>query len=350
MKKVLILLASISLFVMTLNAASMMPSQRVPELTVNNIVLAKINGKAISVYDLMKKMDFIFYREFPQYAHSTEARYQFFKVNWSHMLDEMIDAELILANAKEVKITVSEGDVRQEIEAIFGPNVVVNIDKLDLTYQEVFKMVQNDITTKRMTYSMAQVHAFNRVGPKEIKAAYEAYNKEHPIERAWDYRVISIKAPNQLKGSAVAELTYKLLSQDNTPLDSLATTLNKSHLLTQDTTVSVSEEMHSTFKELSDTYKSALTELAPNTYSKPAFQVSRSNKQALYRIFYITKYTPSGVVPLAQVEEQLKNVLLDQAIQEETALYRKKLRKRFGIDDTYLKSMIPEGFEPFTLN
>ena len=74
-----------------------------PHLAVNNRILAKVNDKAISVVDVMKKMDVLFYREFPQYTSSMQARYQFYKANWKHVLEELVSKELVMADAEENK-------------------------------------------------------------------------------------------------------------------------------------------------------------------------------------------------------------------------------------------------------
>src|ERR1700733_15248143 len=75
---------------------SLLLSSQEPQIVVNNRIIAKINGKPISVMDLMKKMDILFYRQYPQYASLVMARYQFYQANWSYVLSEMIDKELIL--------------------------------------------------------------------------------------------------------------------------------------------------------------------------------------------------------------------------------------------------------------
>src|SRR5205085_3839907 len=92
-------------------------------IIVNNRILAKVNGKALSVYDIMKKMDLLFYRAFPEYTSSTVARFQFYEMNWQAVLRDLIDKELIIADADENKVEVSSGDVRQEMETLFGPNI-----------------------------------------------------------------------------------------------------------------------------------------------------------------------------------------------------------------------------------
>ncbi|MGA8165085.1 MAG: hypothetical protein WB791_08700, partial [Waddliaceae bacterium] len=83
---------------------------------INNRILSQVNGKAISIVDVMKKMDLLFYRQFPQYSSSVEARFQFYEINWRHVWEDLVDKELILAEAAENKIGMTNGDIRQEME------------------------------------------------------------------------------------------------------------------------------------------------------------------------------------------------------------------------------------------
>ncbi len=318
------------------------------EMIVNNRILAKINGKVFSVMDLMKKLELIFYREYPQYAEIPKAKYDFFKSHWRQVLDEIIDAELVIANSKEVKLTVSDGDVRQEIESIFGPNVVVNIDKTGMSYEEAFKMLCEDIIVQRMTYGMAHVHAMNRIGPQDVRKAYEEWSKENPIKECWEYKVVSIKSLDKDKSMLFANLCLNLLQQEGASLDNLEQVLKDKNLLTNDVNVSVSDLFERNVDNVSELHKEVLKTLDKETFSKPVAQDTKTRqKQQIAKIFYLQKYTPQGLIPLKDVESRLKNKLLDKAIQEETLTYRKKLRKRFGIDENYLSKAVPENFEPF---
>ena len=46
------------------------------------------------------------------------------KSNWQHFLREMVDKELIVADAKENKMQLSHGDIREELEKNFGLNII----------------------------------------------------------------------------------------------------------------------------------------------------------------------------------------------------------------------------------
>lgn len=318
-------------------------------IIVNNRVLAKINGKPISVLDVMKKMDLIFYREHPDLEESLVARYQFYMINWKTVLSDMIDGELILANAAEVKVTVSEGDVRQELEELFGPNVVLTIDKMGLTYEEAVKLVQNELTIKRMTSYMVHSKSLNRIGPEKIREVYENYAKEHPREASWDYQLVSIRGPNQLRNLALAEAAYQMLVKDKISLCNLVDALENSGLADPSTSIAVSDDLQRTDTTISDEHKQILSTLAPGRYSKPLTQTSRVDKTTVYRIFFLKSHTAAGKVPYAEVEAKIKAQLEDKIYEEESITYRQKLRSRFGVCDD-LDAMLPKGFQPFILS
>jgi len=50
-----------------------------------------------------------------------------------------------------------------------------------------------------------------------------------------------------------------------------------------------------------------------------------------------------------KLKKKLKNMLLDKAIEEESLRYIAKLRHHYKVEESYLSKMIPDDFQPFTL-
>lgn len=317
-------------------------------LVVNNRILAKVNGKAISVIDVMKKMDMLFYRQFPEYTSSVQARFQFYQVNWKHVLQELIDKELILADAEEVKLPISPGDVRQEMESLFGPNIITNLDKVGLTYDESLKMVQGDITIRRMVYLRANSKALKKVTPQVVRTAYEEFAKNNIRPEQWQYYVISVRDPDATSGAEIANRIYQLLEEKTPPTELLAK-LKTEMTLDKKTSVNVSEEFHHTEKELSEAYKEILTKLESGAHSRPIPQKSRTDKSTVFRIFFLKELKAGGPIPFSEVENELKDKLLDEASAKESEAYLKRLRLHFDVQDNHLKEMIEAEFQPFEL-
>lgn len=313
-------------------------------VVVNNRILANVHGKAISVIDLMKKMDMLFYREFPEFATSPQARFQFYQANWKHVLRELIDKELILADAEEAKLPMSSGDVRQEMENLFGPNIISNLDKIGITFDEALKIVQGDLILQRMLYVRVNSKAMRNVTPLDVRKAYEEYIKTNLRPAQWTYRVITIRNKDTSMGAESANITYRLLVDESLPLSEVEAKIKALSPQGKDSQISISEEYQHNEKEISPAYKDNLLAMTPGTYSKPVTQKSRADKSTVFRLFYLKEYTPESVPPYNEVEGKIKNALLEKSVAAESTAYIKKLRRHFDVHE-----MLPDDFQPFSL-
>lgn len=335
-----------------LSAASpMMRGKRdEPKIFVNNRILARINGKPITTFDLVKKMDLTFYKQYPEYLNSNPARFQFYQYGWKHILNDLINEELVLADAKESKIEVSSGDVRQEMEQQFGPNIIENLDKAGMTIDEAFKIVQTELTLQRTIGARVNTKALRFVTPVKIKVAYDEFiqNPENRCLTKWNYRFVTIKDRDIKKTEALSQAVHQLLL-DGVTLDELVATLNSRKMLGRNGKVTVSNEVTNNEKELSESYKTALTNLEANKYSQPFPFKSRALKTTVYRILYVKEIMPGGFPTFKEIEPKLKQQLLNQAADKETEMYLEKLRQHYHVRDVDLQAMIPDDYEPFIL-
>lgn len=322
-----------------------------PKLVVNNRILVKVNGKVISVIDLMKKMDMLFYKQFPQYATSLPARCQFYLANWKSVLNEIIDKELILADAEEAKLVVSQGDVREEMESLFGPNIHINLDKAGLSFSEASKMVLDDISMRRMLYFRVQSKAISRVTPQAIRKFYDEVAKDNIRDNEWVYNVITIRHKDATKAAETANSVYRILTDDKAPLADLAAKLQEVEPKTpKSPTVTVSEEFQTNEKELSDSYKKILVDLSADSYSLPISQKSRADNSTVVRLFYLKKMTPGGVIPYSELADRIKGRLIDDEINKETEVYLTKLRQQYHVQDAQMQEIVSSDFQPFELD
>ncbi len=254
---------------------------------VNNRILAKINGKAISVIDVMKKMDVIFYQQYPDYAYLPSARYQFYQANWRHVLDELIDKELIMADAQEKHFNVSNGDIRQEMEELFGPQVMLSLDSIGLTYDEAWKIIASDITIRRMI--MYQVHSktINHINPKALREAYERYVQSYQKKEEWCYQMLTFRSNDDLQCSELASYAYSLLSSKEADVASLKDRLIAEKRVDDALQLNISPVYTQEDKELVSSTKEILHNLLPGTFSIPVVQKSRSDTKKVCRIFHL---------------------------------------------------------------
>ena len=322
-----------------------------PKILINNRILTFVNGKPISTYDLMRKMDLSFFKQFPQYASSNEARFQFYTEGWKSFLSEMIDKELILADAKESKIEISSGDIRQEIESSFGPNVIENLDKAGLTYEEAAKIMEEDMIIQRLLGGRAHAKALRVVTPVKVREKYEEYIKDPANARhtQWLYRILTIQERTSERAATAANTAYQLL-QENVALDDVIAKLKEDKLIGRKGKITVSKTIKQNDKEISDAFAEILSNLEEKNYSSPFLQKSRRNKINVYRILLLEEKIPGGVPSFKEVSKMLKDKLLNDEINRETDNYLVKLRRHYHIRDKDVENSLPQGYQPFVLN
>lgn len=317
-------------------------------LIVNNRILATVNGKIITTHDVMKKMDILFLKQFPQYTSSPTARYKFYMANWKTIFEELVNKELIMADAEESKIVISAGDIRQEMEEMFGPNIIANLDKIGMTFDEASEILKGEITIRRMVAQNVHARSIRIATPNKTRQAYEEFiRKPENIQPAkWTYRVITIKDRNQQKASSVADAAYQLLTEESIAPDNLVEALKERQLIGRKTKVTLSNDIVNHELELSDAYKEVLAALDTGMISKPSIQKSRTDNITPYRIFYVKEKTPGGTPGFKELESRLKDDVMNDIINTETDSYIRRLRKHFHITDT---GMVPDDYQPFAL-
>jgi len=325
-------------------SADMPPAFEEPqELIVNNRILTKVNGKIISVMDVMKKMDVYLSRYYPQHVNSKAARYQFYTASWKDTLNQMIDNELMMADAESREVAVSDGEVRQEIQERFGPNIMSSLSRLSLTYEEARKMVHQDMVVQRMNWLRVTSKALQKVNSQDVKDAYKQFCEHNPAQEEWKYQLLSIRSNNKEMSGELAKKAFELLQVPGNDLDGVAEQLKSVESLIS---INVSQEYVVEGKALADSHKQVLASLAVGSFSQPTEQTSRDNS-VVYRIFHLKDHSKKELPKFEQVANEIKDALLQKAASEEMASYVTKLRQRFGYDTKSLD--IPSDFEPFIL-
>lgn len=323
------------------------PGQNPDKLSVQNAILVKVNDQTISVVDVIKKMDLLLHQNYPQYADSSQARYQFYSSNWRPILMEMIDNELILADAENKEMKISDGEVREEMERRFGPNVLATLEKIGVSYEDTWKMVKNDQLVQRMVWFFVQSKAIQAVGPQAIRQAYKEYLAQHPAYQNLTYRVISVRS--QENGKSLSEEIHRRFTEANRPVESLADFAADLEKLFPSCSIQVSNEYAARDCDLSESHKIALNSLEKGSYSQPIEQISRTERKPVYRIFYLAEKRDHPAPAFEDVASQLRQALTQKHIAKESEQYLQKLRSRYGFDSTHLKETVPEDLQPFQL-
>jgi hypothetical protein len=315
------------------------------ELVIYNRILAKVNDKTISVIDVMKKMDLFLQKYYPQLAGSKLARYQFYSSQWREYLTQMIDQELMIADAEKLEVKVTDAEVREELLTRFGPNIMTALDNIGLTYDEARKMIHDEMLVQRMVWFRVNSKALNKINSSHVREAYKQYCEKNPELEEWQYQVLSIRSPNKEASAALAARAFELLQSKLDP------TKVADQLKTSEDAISVtlSPEMQADEKSISSTHKEVLKTLSENSFSPPIAQVSRVDSSVVYRIFYLKTHSKKVTPPFEKMADQLKDELLQDAASKENFQYISKLRDRLGYDEKHMTETLPKDFQPFAI-
>lgn len=316
------------------------------ELIIHNRILAQINGKTLSVIDVVKKMDLFLQKHYPDYFASKIARYQFYVSHWQETLDQIVDTELMIADAEKLAVTIPDAEVREEMLNRFGPNTMAVLSHLGLSYEEARHLIHDELLVQKMTWFRVNAKVLSRISSRDVKAAYARYLKEHPATDEWRYQVLSIHSHQPEDAQALAYSAFARL-QEGQPWDLIVNGLKTQ--ANPELSISLSPEFCSKDKDLSSSHKEVLSQLLVNSYSEPVAQTRRTDQSIVFRIFYLKGRTHKPAPAFETLSESIRNGLLQQAADTENGRYLKKLREQMGYDHTQIRQSLPEGFQPFAL-
>lgn len=312
-----------------------------------NTLLCKVNDEPISMLDVKKRMDIRFHQLYPELADSAQARFQFYEVSWRPILGEILDEELILADAKDKDVTLSDGEVREEMEHRFGPRIMHTLEKIGLTYEEASKIIKNDLIAKRMTGWFIQLKGMQKVTPQDIRAAYRDYLKEHPPYKEWTYQVLSLRGDSpQEKGAALFTKLQEILAGKEEKISPavLADSLKRIAPALQISPVYTAKD-----QELSEAHRKALAALKPGEYSAPLSQKSKATGEEVVRIFYLGEVSAHEPPQFEEIASLLRDELIQKSVAKEAESYLGKLRAQYGYDAKEIEASLPKDFQPFVL-
>ena len=324
--------------------------QKAQQIITNNRPVARVNGKTFSLRDVVKKMDFFLQMQYPQVFQDKVALFQYYQNNWKQQLNEMINNELILADAAEKEVEIPDGELRKEMSERFGPNVFVTLDKLNMSYEEAEELVRDDLIIRNMTWFKAYNGALQSVTPKLIKNSVTAYLRSFTQKDEWKYQVLTIRSKEEKLAAKIAKEAYALLNKGELNPHDVAAKLNSETGEDEVAfTVSASQEFLSDSTKVSEQHFSVLSSLAAGTISDPVSQTSR-NGDEVKRIFCLKEHNRSEPESFDTLVESVKNQLTDVQANKARTDYIQALRKKFIFDEKE-QLFFGEGddFQPFAI-
>lgn len=320
-----------------------------PQLRVHNRILCSVLGKPISVLDVQKALEIQFFVSFPEHRDHPQAKFEFMMVRWKDVLSDLINRELVLADAEDRDLKVVDGDVREEMIRRFGADLVPALDSLSMGVDEAWDMIRDEIRAQRMIGAMVLFPAISSVTADEIRSTYVAMCDQTAQQDEFSYRILTVKGEDPQQASVVAQQAYELLHEGQRSPEEVVACLRGAESCPQGVVCQISEEFCQPKRMLAEQNRSILEKLQVGAFSAPMAQHSRASRQDVHRIFILTGRKTSDLPSLDQAAQKIQESLGDQRAQALHRKYMMELRERYGITDEYLKHQIPADFQPFEM-
>lgn len=309
-----------------------------PEVFAENRVLATVRDQVITVVDVMKKLDMIFYQQFPEYRNSPQARFEFYRANWRRVLEELVDRQLVLSWSEEKQFTVTNGDIREELEEIFGPDVMVNLYEAGLSLSEVREMLRADILLRRIISFYIRTPVLTTITPAVLKKTYAQRALETKGRELVLWRSISIKQAKTSCSREQAEQIHRWLFEDKLSFEEVKAKLPEG------VEVISSQQFRSEKREMSPRVQEILRSLKPGV---PSSLVSYEGREGqVWRIYLVDERTTAPMPSFSEMEGALRDELAAPQISKKTEEFFDDLRKQYHVKAIFSSEQL-QALEPF---
>lgn len=310
-----------------------------PNVSIENRILAVVDETSISVLDIKKKMDLLFHKNYPHLLSSEIARFQFYQSMWKTVLEDTIHTELILLDAREKEVEISKGDLREQMVRRFGPSVIDTLEDIGMTYADAEESIKKELTVQRMLWFYVNQRALQNVHPIDIRKAYQKFAKtQSPIER-FSYRIISVKGENSLL--AAEKIYAKIRCSTDIDLQDILSSFESS----QDASITVSDEFTREAQDIAKNHLALLKDLSPGSFSPPFTQNAFGFTQ---KILYLKTHEITPPPSLQEKYETLRYDLVNLEAKKHNREYITKLKNTYFVSDT--NEHLPDTFQPFVIH
>jgi len=254
----------------------------------------------------------------------------------------MIDQKLMMADAESRKVVTTDGEVREEIQTRWGPNVMAALDRLGLTLAEAEAMVQQELTVQKMQWLRVTSKVMPRITTEVLRSAYKTHLSTNPPKEVWTYQFVTLRGLSLNEATLLASEIGKCDGEFATAVSAFKETLSEE----KRGNITLSSELQVEDKDLSSSHRDILKVLTLGASSSPITQHSRDGSEVT-RIFQLKSHTQQKAAPFEKLAAELRMNLLNQKADVEMDVYLARLYQRFNYSPKELD--IPSHFEPFSL-
>ncbi|SPN74161.1 hypothetical protein C10C_1030 [Chlamydia serpentis] len=308
-------------------------------LAIHDRILFKVDEEnVVTTLDVIHKLNLLFYNSYPHLIDSFSARSQYYTAMWPVVLESVIDEFLMVADAKEKKISTDPTSVNQEIEEMFGRDLSPLYAHFEMTANDIFNVIDRTLTAQRVMGMMVRSKVMLKVTPGKIREYYKQLEEEASKKIIWKYRVLTVKANTESLASQIADKVRARLNEGkNWDKDRLSALV-----VSQGGQLVCSDEFSRENSELSESHKQELDAIG---YPEEFCGLPKAHKSG-YKLYMLLDKATGSVESLDLMEPKIKQHLFALEAESVEKQYKDKLRKRYGYDASMITKLLSEEAPP----
>lgn len=304
--------------------------------------LVRVRDSVITVVDVMKKMDLVFYQQYPQFRTSTEKRLEFYQNSWRQALQDLVERKVIMVFADENKMEVGHGDIREEMEVTFGPNVLLKLYEAGVSSDDAYDMIRQDVMMRRILQFYVRMPAIATITPQKIKARFlEKYSNTTKGDKL-SWQILSVRAPDAINAKKhLLQIIESLNAKEMTVGEAKKSLPEGLELLQSPLYVTEVEQ-------LAPSMKTTLEAATFNVWTMPYPGKESKKDWAKWSSYLVTSRTPGDKVPMSLVENEIVEELMLPLFDEKRKSFMDGLIQKFDVSYC-LSQKEMDDFHPFRI-
>lgn len=323
MKKTLLcsvfLLQALTSLDLSADSTQLQQDQTALDLKINHQVLWQSPTSTITSFDLVKQIDLLLLHQGQSIPRHLKAEY--YRNYWSATLQNMIERDLVLQQARERGFKIERYEVMEEISRRLGSDYIVILDRENIALNDLIDDIEKELLVQRMIYIKVQYKAQRAITPGAVREHYKQYLAENPEKELLSLHLYTLKQTENTQDSELFQA-----------LGSLQETIRSNGALSQSQVDDLSTELipltRLEFKEitkegLNESLAKRATSLSNEDFT--SWSEDSTTHKRVMKVLHLYSREKRSPRPLTEMRTEIEDMIFQKNLQIASKEFLEKL-------------------------
>ena len=311
----------------------------------SNRILVKVAETPITVLDVKREMDRQIYMNDQRIFENPQATYTHYMKNWKHVLQKIVQDEILYLEAKKMEYKIPSHDITQKVAELYGDNSVETCRMLSMTAEQAREHCNKEVISTHLSWYKIWNKSIMAATPKMTNIAYADHVADLAKKDQWTYQTIYVKGKDEKEVLNISdEVATMLKESDCENISGLLHGIGAGH---EDLHLRASKDITLHTNELSSSLLSTLGSLEEGMTSEVI--TNQKGEEYIAKILRLKSIQKEPIPPYEELAENLRNGLINKFGSENTTMFFEDLYKQYDIDGLYGEKLTASTLQPFSI-